>query len=74
MAFGKTKEREYLMYDCQAHGPPMFPVGTGASYILRCSSLKRLVHVMVVTLRGGDFFLYNVDVGDMKTVDEQDKT
>lgn len=72
VAFGKTREREYFVYDCQSYGPPMFTDGQGCAYILRCTKLKRLLHVLVVTLRGGDFFIYEVEVSNFKPKDEEE--
>lgn len=61
LAFGKMRESEYFMYDCQAYGSPMFWERQGFSYILRCRSLNRLLFCLVVTLKGGDFFIYEVE-------------
>lgn len=62
VAFGKVQEGEYFMYDCESYGPPMFNEKEGVAYCLRCTTLKRLIHVLTVTLRGGDFCLYQVEI------------
>ncbi|KAB0791416.1 hypothetical protein PPYR_03216 [Photinus pyralis] len=69
VAFGKMQEHEYFMYDCEINGPPMFVEHRGASYVLRCKTLKRLLYVMTLTLRGGDFFIFEVDVGSFRPVE-----
>lgn len=69
VAFGKVQEKEYFMYDSQAYGAPMFMDRQGVSYVLRCRSLKRLLYVLVLTLRGGDFFIYEVDVDGFRAVE-----
>lgn len=61
VSFGKIQENEYFMFDCQAFGPPMFPDREGKAYILRCLTLNRLLYCLTVTLRGGDFFIYEVE-------------
>ncbi|GJQ78159.1 hypothetical protein Trydic_g2491 [Trypoxylus dichotomus] len=66
VAFGKTQENEYFMYDCQSMGPPMFFETEGASYILRCITLARLLHVLILTLKGGDFYIYDVETYEFK--------
>lgn len=68
VAFGRTQEREYFMFDCDSFGPPMFLDFDGSSYILRCTSFKRLLHVLTVTLRGGDYYIYHVDVTNFKAM------
>lgn len=68
VAFGKVQESEYFMYDCQGFGSPMFLDRQGVSYIMRCKTLKRLLHVMVMTLRGGDFFIFEVDVDNFRSL------
>lgn len=63
LAFGRLMLGEYYMFDCQSIGPPMFlDKFRSASYILRCLSLNRLLHVMTMTLRGGDFFIYQIEI------------
>ncbi|KAL3290580.1 hypothetical protein HHI36_024230 [Cryptolaemus montrouzieri] len=60
VAFGKTRELEYFMFDCESVGAPMFLDGRAVAYILRTSTLNRLLHVLTLTLRGGDFFIFEV--------------
>lgn len=63
LSFGRVQFGEYYMYDCQTLGPPMFlDKYRSASYILRCLSLNRLIHIMTLTLRCGDFYIYEVQV------------
>lgn len=65
LAFGK-KGSSYFMFDCQTHGTPIFSPGQGASYILKCESLNRLIYCMAVTLNirrhGQQFHLFSVNV------------
>lgn len=68
LAFGRTQEREYFMFDSDSFGAPMFVDYDGTCYILRCASFKRLLHVMTVTLRGGDFYIYDVQVTNFKAM------
>ncbi|KAF2899351.1 hypothetical protein ILUMI_06824 [Ignelater luminosus] len=68
VAFGKVQENEYFMYDCQCLGSPMFFDRHGVSYIMRCKTIKRLLHVMVMTLRGGDFYIFEVDVDNFRSL------
>ncbi|KAF5279335.1 hypothetical protein FQR65_LT15408 [Abscondita terminalis] len=66
LGFGKIQEKEYYMFDCQCNGPPVFMEHRGTAYMLRCRTLKRLLYVITLTLRGGDFFIYEVDVANVK--------
>ncbi|XP_056633873.1 uncharacterized protein LOC130443327 [Diorhabda sublineata] len=66
VAFGKLQESEYFMFDASCHGNPMFLEGTGVAYILRMTTLNRLLHVLTLTLRGGDFYIYEVEITDLK--------
>lgn len=72
LAFGRIGP-SYFMFDCQSHGAPIFSPGTGASYILKCESLNRLIYCMTVTLNikshGQQFDLYSVTA----TVQEKTK-
>ncbi|KAK9753091.1 hypothetical protein QE152_g3668 [Popillia japonica] len=67
-AFGKTQENEYFMYDCQSMGPPMFFEREGVAYILRCITLARLLHVLILILKGGDFYIYDVETYDFEPI------
>lgn len=58
VAFGRTTQNQYFMYDCMTVGPPVFRAWEGAAYLLLCSTLKRLLHCIVLTLRVP---CYNVD-------------
>ncbi|XP_065172962.1 LOW QUALITY PROTEIN: uncharacterized protein [Atheta coriaria] len=81
VAFAKRKDNEYYMFDCMTFGKPMFAPHEGVAYMLRCTTLARLIHVIVLTLRGGDFYVYEVIAdsysaveGDMNPyVDEKPK-
>ncbi|CAG9829601.1 unnamed protein product, partial [Diabrotica balteata] len=68
VAFGKLRESEYFMFDSSCRGSPMFLQGTGVAYILRMTTLNRLLHVLTLTLRGGDFYIYEVEVTDLKPI------
>lgn len=56
----------YFMYDCQSYGPPVFKSDTGSAYILKCSSLKRLLHSIVlalnVTYHRVEFSLHSINM------------
>nr|XP_015836513.1 PREDICTED: uncharacterized protein LOC657194 isoform X1 [Tribolium castaneum] len=68
-AFGKIQESEYFLYDCETLGPPMFiEKDSGVPYILRATSFNRLLHVMTLTLRGGDFYIFEVTLSGFKAV------
>lgn len=65
LAFGRVRNEEYFMYDCSAAGPPMFlDQHLSRAYVLRCLSLNRLIHIITVTLRSGDFFIYHVAISE----------
>ncbi|RZC38817.1 uncharacterized protein BDFB_004744 [Asbolus verrucosus] len=67
-AFGKVQESEYFLYDCETLGPPMYvEKNGGVPYILRTTTLNRLLHVMTVTLRGGDFYIFDVGLSELKS-------
>uniref|UniRef100_A0A6P7G2I3 Uncharacterized protein LOC114333566 isoform X1 n=2 Tax=Diabrotica virgifera virgifera TaxID=50390 RepID=A0A6P7G2I3_DIAVI len=68
VSFGKLRESEYFMFDSSCRGSPMFLQGTGVAYILRMTTLNRLLHVLTLTLRGGDFYIYEVEVADLKPI------
>ena len=65
LAFGKAGS-SYFMFDCQSFGAPIFCPGQGASYILKCESLNRLIYCMTITMNvrrhGQEFHLFNVTV------------
>lgn len=65
LAFGRIREEEYFMFDCATIGPPMFVERhSSKAYILRCLTLNRLIHIMTVTLRSGDFFIYYIGLSE----------
>ncbi|XP_074039689.1 uncharacterized protein isoform X2 [Leptinotarsa decemlineata] len=68
VAFGKLQESEYFMFDSDCQGSPMFLGGYGVAYILRMTTLNRLLHVLTLTLRGGDFFIYEVEITNLKPI------
>ncbi|KAF7285882.1 hypothetical protein GWI33_009360 [Rhynchophorus ferrugineus] len=68
VAFGKTTRREYFAFEADAHGAPMFLEGMEKAYVLRATSLNRLLHVLTMILRGGDFYIYEVSVSDLKPI------
>ncbi|KAG5881077.1 hypothetical protein JTB14_020407 [Gonioctena quinquepunctata] len=68
LAFGKLQESEYFMFDSDCHGGPMFLGGSGVAYILRMTTLNRLLHVLTLTLRGGDFYIYDVEISDFRPI------
>ncbi|KPJ19402.1 hypothetical protein RR48_11029 [Papilio machaon] len=65
LSFGRIGP-SYFMFDCQSYGAPIFSPGQGASYILKCESLNRLIYCITVTLNirrhGQQFHLYNLAV------------
>ncbi|KAL1502117.1 hypothetical protein ABEB36_007309 [Hypothenemus hampei] len=68
VAFGKTQKHEYYMFETDAHGSPMFLDGFERAYILRMTTLNRLLHVLTLTLRGGDFYLFEVKITEVKPI------
>lgn len=50
LAFGRSEDGRFFMYDCQSMGPPLFWHLQGCAYLLLCTSLKRLLQCIVVTL------------------------
>ncbi|GLV36900.1 uncharacterized protein CBL_02265 [Carabus blaptoides fortunei] len=72
LTFGRIRNGEYFMYDCQTIGPPMFvDKCQSKSYILRCLSLNRLLHCLTLTLRCGDFFIYSVGVAGSQNEEKE---
>lgn len=61
LGFGKLQEDEYFVFDSQTYGMPMFDDRQGVAYALRCLKFNRLLHCLVTTLRGGDFYLFEVE-------------
>lgn len=65
LSFGRAGS-SYFMYDCQTYGAPVCCPGQGASYILKCESLNRLIYCMTLTLNirrhGQQFHLFSVVV------------
>ncbi|CAG9770182.1 unnamed protein product [Ceutorhynchus assimilis] len=68
LAFGKPQKHEYYMFEADAHGEPMFLDGMEKAYILRMTSLNRLLHVLTLILRGGDFFVFEVKISEVKPI------
>lgn len=50
LAFGRSADGRFFMYDCQSMGPPLFWQHQGCAYILLCTTLKRLLQCIIVTL------------------------
>lgn len=50
LAFGRSADGRFFMYDCQSMGPPLFWQLQGCAYLLLCTTLKRLLQCIVVTL------------------------
>lgn len=50
LAFGRSPDGRFFMYDCQSMGPPLFWQLQGCAYLLLCTTLKRLLQCIVVTL------------------------
>ncbi|XP_044260522.1 uncharacterized protein LOC123008655 [Tribolium madens] len=68
-AFGKVQDSEYFLYDCETLGPPMYiERDAGVPYILRTTTFNRLLHVMTLTLRGGDFYIFEVALSEFKAI------
>lgn len=61
-------ESEYFMFDCECVGSPMFLEGCGVAYVLRMTTLNRLLHVLTLTLRGGDFYIWEVQVSELQPI------
>ncbi|XP_050312085.1 uncharacterized protein LOC126747459 isoform X2 [Anthonomus grandis grandis] len=68
VAFGKAEKHEYYMFEVDAVGSPMFLQGMEKAYILRMTSLNRLLHVLTLTLRGGDFYIFEIGITDVKPI------
>lgn len=51
LAFGRTEKGQYFMVDCISRDGPLFQAWQGGAYVLMCSSLRRLLHCIVLTLR-----------------------
>lgn len=64
-AVGNVNNRDYFMFDSQAHGPPLFASNQGTSYVLKCCCLKVLLACIVLTLNikchNVKFYLYAVN-------------
>lgn len=69
VAFGRTKPREYFVFDCDTRDAPMFNKNLGKPFILRMTTLNRLVHVLTLTLRGGNFYIFDVTIKDLQPVE-----
>lgn len=65
LSFGRAGA-SYFMYDCQSYGAPVFCPGQGASYMLKCESLNRLIYCMTLALNirrhGQQFHLFKVTI------------
>ncbi|XP_031767072.2 uncharacterized protein LOC113519037 isoform X2 [Galleria mellonella] len=65
LAFGKC-DTSYFMFDCQSYGVPIFSPDQGASYMLKCESLNRLIYCITLTLNirrhSQQFHLFSVNV------------
>lgn len=65
LAVGSVNNRDFFMFDSQAHGPPLFSFNQGASYVLKCCCLKVLLACIVLTLNikrhNVKFCIYAVD-------------
>lgn len=70
LAFGKGTFG-YFMYDSETRGPPVFEPGMGAPYILKCTTLKRLLHSIIMTLQiiyhRVEFTMHGVELQMSKT-------
>ncbi|CAH0548624.1 unnamed protein product [Brassicogethes aeneus] len=69
LAFGKTKNREYFVFDADTRDVPMFIKNKGKAYILRMTTINRLTHVLALTLRGGGFYIFDVTITDLKPME-----
>lgn len=78
LAFGRGNNG-FFMYDCQSYGYPLFGDDQGTSYVLKCFSLKRLLHCIIMTLRipyyNIEFAMYSVECGIeyRKNLDNEDE-
>lgn len=74
LAFGRSADGRFFMYDCQSMGPPLFWQHQGCAYMLLCTTLKRLLQCIVVTLAipryGVEFAVHQVsyNISDCKEV------
>ena len=64
LAVGNVNNRDYFMFDSQAHGAPLFSSNQGTSYVLKCCCLKVLLACIVLTLNikrhNVKFYIYAV--------------
>lgn len=74
ISFGKT-DYGYFMFDSQSKGFPLFMENQESAYILKCFTLKRLLHCIVMTLKipyyNIEFTLHSVEIGLTKKVQEE---
>jgi hypothetical protein len=65
LAVGNVNNRDFFVFDSQAHGPPLFSFNQGTSYVLKCCCLKVLLACIVLTLNtkrhNVPFHVYAVD-------------
>lgn len=65
LALGQSARGQYFMFDCMSAGEPLFSAFEGGAYVLMCSTLRRLLSCVVLTLRvpcyNVGFMLYGVD-------------
>lgn len=71
ISFGKT-DYGYFIFDSQSKGFPLFKENQESAYILKCLTLKRLLHCIVMTLKipyyNIEFTLHSVEIGLTKKV------
>lgn len=65
VSFGKTSNFEYFMFDPDCYNESMFRKDAELPYILRMTNFNRLIHVLTMTLKGGEFFIWDVNVSDI---------
>lgn len=76
ISFGKT-DYGYFMFDSQSKGFPLFIENQESAYILKCFTLKRLLHCIVMTLRipyyNIEFTLHSVEIGLTKKMQRESR-
>lgn len=74
ISFGKT-DYGYFMFDSQSKGYPLFIENQESVYILKCFTLKRLLHCIVMTLKityyNIEFTLHSVEIAITKNVQRE---
>lgn len=62
----------YYMCDVNSFGPPLFPYGHGASYLMRATSFRKFVTVLVATIGSSDRSRFTLNPVEILKVVEVD--